>query len=110
MDGKGHSRMYLTIGRGEIINESKKLGLVTTSTAEIDVVADGESFPKCSWFMYFRLMQGDKVKEDTLMQNNESCALPQKNFTFSTGKGSKHMHVRFFFVVDEIEKKEVRIV
>ena len=30
-DSKGHSRLFVTIGRGAIINVSKKLGLVTKS-------------------------------------------------------------------------------
>ena len=46
MDGKGHSGMCLTMGRVEMINDSKKLGLVTTSSSKIEVVADVDRFPK----------------------------------------------------------------
>ena len=31
-----------------------------------------------------------------------------KNYTFSIGKGTKYANVRCFFVVDEIEKKELK--
>ena len=44
------------------------------------------------------------------MQDNETCVLLHQNYLFSTGKGSKHTNVRCFFVVDKIQKKEVRIV
>ena len=32
-----------------------------------------------------------------------------KNYPFSIGKESKHANVRFFFVVDSIEKKDVKL-
>ena len=34
----------------------------------------------------------------------------QKNYPYSAGKGSKHIHIRYFFVVDKIEKKEIKII
>ena len=36
--------------------------------------------------------------------------LSYKHRPFSVEKGSKHTHVRHFFVVDELDKKEVKIV
>ena len=44
------------------------------------------------------------------MQSNKSCMLLRKNYLFSGGKGSKHMHVRYFFAVNKVEKEEVKIV
>ena len=76
-----------------MINVSKKLAVVTTSSTETEVVADGGRFPKCTWFRYFRMAQGDDVKEDALMQDNQSCILLNKNHPFSVGKGSKHINI-----------------
>ena len=98
------------MGRGAMLNTSKKLGLVTTISTETEIVADGKRFPKCAWFRYFRLAQGDEAKEDSLMQVNEPCTLLHKNHPFSVGKGSKHTNIRCFFVVDNIRKHEVKIV
>ena len=53
IDRKGYSRLYLMMRRGRMINISKKLGLVTASSIETEVVADGERFPKYRWFRYF---------------------------------------------------------
>ena len=47
-DSRGHSGMYVTIGTRAIMNVSKKLGLVTNSSAETEAVAIGERFPKCT--------------------------------------------------------------
>ena len=62
------------------------------------------------WFRHFRLAQGDSDKEDVLTQDNESRVLLRKNHPFAVEKGTKHMNVRCFFVVDKLEKKEVKIV
>ena len=32
-----------------------------------------------------------------------------KNYPFSVKKGSKHIHIRYFFVVDKVANKEVKI-
>ena len=69
-DGKGNSGMFLTMGRGAMMNVSKKLGLMTISSIEIEVVADGERFRKCSWCSYVRIAQGGQTKEYMLTQDN----------------------------------------
>ena len=45
-DGKGYSGLFLIMGRGAMIKVSKKLGLVTTSFTETEVVSNGERFSK----------------------------------------------------------------
>jgi hypothetical protein len=109
-DCKGHSGLFVTQGKGAMINVSKKLGLVTNSSTETEIVATGERLPKCTWFRYFRLAQGEPIKEDILMQDNKSTMLLQKNGHFLVGKGSKHIHIRYFFATDKIQKKEVRLI
>ena len=107
---KGHSGLFVTQGKGAMINVSKKLGLVTNSSTETEIVATGERLPKCTWFRYFRIEQGEPVKEDLLMQDNKSCMLLQKNGQFSVGKGSKHIHIRYFFATDKINKREIKLI
>ena len=109
-DCKGHAGLYLTMGKGAMINISKKIGLVTNSSTETEIVSTGERMPKCTWFRYFRIEQGEPIVEDLLMQDNKSTMLLQKNGLFSVGKGSKHIHIRYFFVTDKIEKKELKLI
>ena len=47
-DDKNHLGLYLIIGKEAMINISKKLGLVTTSSTEMEVVTNSEHFPKYS--------------------------------------------------------------
>ena len=49
-DGKGNSWLFLSMGKGEMINSSKNLGLFTTSSIETEIVSCSERFLKCSWF------------------------------------------------------------
>ena len=93
-----------------MLNVAKKLGMVTISSTESEVVSTGERLPKCTWFRYMCLAQGEEISKDVLMQDNKSSILLQKNYPFSVRKGSKHIHVRFYFAKDKIDKKELKIV
>ena len=109
-DGKGHSCLFVTMRLGSMIDVSKKMGFVNTSSIESEIVASGERIPKCGWFRHLRLAQGDDRKDAMLLQDNKSDVLLQNSFLFSAGKGSKHINDRCYFVVDKMEKKEVTIV
>ena len=95
------------------MNVAQKLGLNTTSLTKPEAVSTGRRIPKYTWFGYFRLAQGDKLIKDRLIKDNRSAILLRKNWPFfstGTGKGSKHINVRRFFVVDKSRNKEVRII
>ena len=94
-----------------MINVSKKLGVLTTSSTETEIVSTAECLPKCTWFRYFRMAQGEEGREDVLMQDNKSAIVLQKNYPYSTQKGSKHsIHdVRYFFAMDKLHNKEIQI-
>ena len=85
-DAKGHSGMFTTMGRGALLNIAKKLGLVTVSSTETEIVSTGERMPKCTWFRYFRLVQGDSPEEDILMQDNKSAILLRRIGLIQLGK------------------------
>ena len=108
---KGHSGMYVyAMGKGALINVARKLGLVTISSTKTEVELTGERMLNCTWFRYFCIGQGDSATEDIPMQDNKSSILLQKNWPFSTGKESKHINIRYFFVVDKIKNKGVKII
>ena len=102
--------MYTTMGKGALINVARKLGLVAIISTKTEVVSTGERMLNCTWFRYFCIAQGDSATEDILMQDNKSAILLQKNWPFSTGKESKHINIRYFFVVDKIKNKGVKII
>ena len=93
-DGKGNSGLFSKMEKVAMINVSKKLGLVTTSSTETEVVSTGEMFSKCAWFRRFRMDQGDVAKEDVFFRGNKSETLLHLNYSFSIGKGTKHVNFR----------------
>ena len=79
----------IMMGKGVMVNASKKFCAVTTSSAETKILSNEERFLKHTWFCYFRMTQGDVVKEDMLFQDNKSNVTIHKNYYFSIGKGTK---------------------
>ena len=45
-----------------------------------------------------------------VFKDNQSCIQLHKNYLFSVGKESKYINIRYFFMVDNIENKNVRVV
>ena len=63
-------RTVLNVGKMSHDKFTKKLGLVTNNSTETEIVSTGERLPKTTWFRYFRIEQGEPVKEDILLQDN----------------------------------------
>ena len=108
-DMKGHSGEFVTEGKGAVFSSSTKQKLNTLSSTETEIVTVGEKLPKNIWYRYFRIEQGGSSKEDVILQDNQSAMLIENHGRMSCRKGSKHIHIRYFFVTDRIKHKEVRI-
>ena len=87
-DGKWHSSVRTTMGRGVMISTSKKLGLAANIYGESKIASDGELFPKHALFRHFILDQCDGTKEHALTHDSKGCALACKNCPCSTCKDS----------------------
>ena len=57
----------------------------------------------------FMHMQCYFIKDNVLYQDNQSTILMLKNGRNSCTGNSRHIHIRYFFVKDRIDKKEVRV-
>ena len=79
------------------------------SQHETEIVVVGEKLPKYIWFWYMREAQSGVANEDILFQDNQSSMLLENNDIYSAGKGSKHIHVRYYMITDRIKKKEFKI-
>jgi hypothetical protein len=54
--------------------------------------------------------QGYNVKDNILFQDNKSAILLEKNGKALSGKRTKHINIRYFFITDRIRKSEVSVV
>ncbi len=63
--------------------------------------------PKMLWSLYFMDSQGYDMEIIELYQDNKSAELLMKNGRFSSGKRTKHMKAKFFFIKDRIDDGKI---
>ena len=106
---RGHTGGGLSMGRGFPISGSSKQKLNTRSSTETEVVAVDDFMPAVLWSRLFLEAQGYGVNESIIYQDNQAAMLLEKNGKASSGKRTKHLNVRYFFVTDRIAKRDVSV-
>ena len=106
---RGHTGGGVTMGRGFPISASTKQKLNTRSSTESELVGVDDLMPSILWTREFLLAQGYGVKETIVGQDNRSAILLEKNGKASSGKRTKHLNIRYFFVTDRIKSKELSV-
>ena len=56
------------------------------------------------WTQLFKEEQGYEIERNVLFQDNKSAILLEKNGKRSSGKRTRALNIRYFFVTDQIEK------
>ncbi len=95
---RGHTGGGLTLGRGNLISVSTKQKLNTRSSIESELVGVDEMMPIICWTCYFLLSQGYGIIENLLLQVNKSSILLEQNRRASSGKRTRHINIRYFFI------------
>ena len=108
-DMKGHTGGTLSLGKGSVYSTSTKQKLVARSSTESKVIGVHDVLPQTIWTMNFLKGQGVQVNESVLFQDNMSSILLEKNGRGSSSKSTRHMNIRFFFIKDRVDSKEIRI-
>ena len=65
--------------------------------------------PAILWTRLFLEAQGYSVSENIIYQDNQAAILLEKNGKASSGKRTKHINMRHFFVTDRIAKRDVSV-
>ena len=65
--------------------------------------------PQILWTKYFLEAQGYPAKETMIHQENLSSITLEKNGKTSSSKRTKHIQIRYFFIKDKIDNKEVSV-
>ena len=108
-DMKGHTGAGLTMGRGFPITASTKQKLNTRNSTESELVGIDDVMPVVLWTRLFMEVQGYDVSENIVYQDNKSAILLEKNGKASSGKRTKHINIRYFFVTDMIKKGRLSV-
>ena len=108
-DMRGHTGGSFTMGVGTIYARSTKQKLNTKSSTETELVGADDCLPQILWTNNFIKAQGYEIKNTVLYQDNRSTMLLEKNGMLSSSKRTKHINVRYYFIKDQIDKKNISI-
>jgi hypothetical protein len=108
-DMKSHTGGALSLGMGVIYGTSKSQKLNVKSSTEAEIVGTDDVMPQILWTLYFLEAQGYKIDDNILYQDNKSSILLETNGRGSSGKRTRHIDVRYFFIADRVKSGEIRI-
>jgi hypothetical protein len=102
-DCKGHVGAMFTMGKGSTSSYSRKIKLNTRSSMETELLAADMYMLEMLWSLNFIQAQGYKAECVGLYQDNISSQLLIKNGRMSSGKKTKHIKSKFFFIKDKVD-------
>jgi hypothetical protein len=102
-DMKGQSGAVLMTGGCVVLTKSNKQKLNTRSSTESELIAVDDVLPTVQWMMKFMEEQGYHLKT-LIKEDNRSTMLLMKNGRLSSGKRTKHLDIRYFYVKDLIDR------
>ena len=106
---RSHTGGAMSFGHGTIHCRSSKQKLNTKSSTEAELVGISDYLPYNLWMKMFLEEQGYALKSNTLFQDNQSTIRMATNGRTSCTGNSRHIDVRYFFVVDRVKKKEIQV-
>jgi hypothetical protein len=108
-DMKGQTGGTLSMGKGSVYSYAAAQKLVARSSTEAEVIGVDDLMPQMMWTGYFLKAQGVVVVDTVLYQDNKSSILLEKNGRASSGKRTRHINIRFYFVADCVDNGELSI-
>ena len=108
-DCRSHTGGGMSWGWGMLLNKCQKQKLNTKSSTETEVVGVSDFLPNMIWARMFLKEQGYDLKENILYQDNESAIKLEKNGRASSGRKTKHIDNRYFWIKDRITTEGITI-
>jgi hypothetical protein len=108
-DMKSHTGGSMTLGKGVIYGTSTRQKINTKSSTEAELVGVNDLMPQILWTRYFLEAQGYEITESIVHQDNKSTILLAENGKASSGRRTRHINIRYFFVKDRVASGEVKI-
>jgi hypothetical protein len=107
-DMRSHTGGAMSMGTGAVYSTSKKQKLNTKSSTEAELVGIDDVLPQALWTKYFMEAQGYGVTT-ILNQDKQSTIKLLDNGKASSGKGTRHINIWYFFITDRIAQKDIAI-
>ena len=99
----------MSLGKGDIISNSNNKNINANSYNEGKLVATHDNMSDILHTLYFIEAQGYTIDTNIIYQENQSAIRLEVNERISSGKKTKHISSRFFFITDKIDKGEVDV-
>ena len=106
---RSHTGGTMSMGLGVLHCKSSKQKLNTKSSTEAEVVGTSDYVPYNIHMVMFMKHQGYDLKTNILYQDNQSAIRMETNGRNSCTGNSRHVDIRYFFVKDRVDKKEIQI-
>ena len=97
------------MGRGTMYSALNKKKLNTKSSTEAELVGVDDLIPQILWMRYFLESQGMKASDNIVYQDDHSAMKLETNGRASSGKRTRHINIRYFFVIDRIQENEMKV-
>ena len=107
---RSHTRGLLSLGKGAVYASSIKQKINTKSSTDAEFVGVDDLMPQILWTKLFLTAQGFEVKDNVIYQDNESTIKLENNGRSSSGKRTRHINIRYYFITDRIAKGDVRVI
>ena len=107
-DLKSHSGLAVLAGFGVILARSTKQKLNSKSSTEAELIGVSDGLNIIIWLRNFLIGQGYNIKPIDLRQDNMSTIKLIKNGK-SNSDTTRHIAIKFYFITDNIARKEVEI-
>ena len=108
-DMKGHTGATLSLGKGAIYKGLWKQKLMSRSSTESELVGVYDVLPQVLWTKQFLEEQGCLDATTVVYQDNTSSILLERNGRSLSTKRTKHMHIRYFYVTEQVKNKAIHI-
>ena len=86
-----------------------KQNLNKKSSTEAELIGAENTMTQMLWTRYFLEAQGYGIDKNILYQDNMSAMLLENTGKKSSTKNTKHINVRYYFIKDWVETRDVMI-
>jgi len=109
-DCKSHTGGCISFGIGAMSTKCQKQKLNVKSSTEGEIVGVSDYLPNMIWVRMFLEAQGYTLDENILFQDNQSAMKIELNGRKSSGKKTKHMDNRYFWIKDRLQSEGIEVV
>ena len=108
-DCRSHTGAVMMMNHGAMFAMSSKQKLNNRSSTEAELVGVNDAMTMILWMKHFIEAQGYPVRENVIYQDNESSMKLEKYGRQSSGKKTRHLDIRYYFVTDNVKQGTVEI-